>query len=156
GPDNGLLYPAATDDGIKKVYRLKTPEDASKTFHGRDVFALAAGFLEGGASDLVEKEQKDGLDVPLEFHKKEREGEVVRIDRFGNIITNIPPLNKGKYSLESETVNRDLVMRETYGEGPSDDVFLVVGSYGTLEIAARDASASEEVSLRVGDLVRLK
>jgi S-adenosylmethionine hydrolase len=39
GPDNGLLYPAAAEDGIERVYRILIDEGVSKTFHGRDIFA---------------------------------------------------------------------------------------------------------------------
>lgn len=156
GPDNGLLYPAARDDGIERVYRIQIPESASKTFHGRDVFALAAGFLERGVSDLVNRELKSGLDVPLTFYQEGGDGEVVRIDRFGNIITNIPPLRKGTLTLKSKAIERELQLKETYGAGSKDDVFLVVGSYGTIEIAAKNAAACQTIPLRVGERVSLE
>ena len=43
GPDNGLMYPAAISDGIISISRLQISSSASTTFHGRDVFAKAAG-----------------------------------------------------------------------------------------------------------------
>src|SRR5690606_665442 len=96
GPDNGLLYPAASADGEPRAVALQVPGDASPTFHGRDVFAPAAARLAGGCP-LEEL----GPPVPLEhrllFHLRGREGEIVRIDRFGNVITNLPPSGCSQY-----------------------------------------------------------
>jgi S-adenosylmethionine hydrolase len=156
GPDNGLMYPAATEDGIRGVRRIHIPDTASHTFHGRDVFARVGGLLDAGVKGSIRAEPKPALDVPLSFYQEGREGEVVRIDRFGNIITNIPPLEKQSYILKAGKVKRDLEFRVTYEQGPEDDVFLVVGSYGTLEIAARGSSARERITLDIGERVALE
>ena len=156
GPDNGLLYPAATEDGIRGVRRIHIPDTASHTFHGRDVFARVGGLLDAGIKGSIRAEAKSGLDVPLFFRLEGREGEVVRIDCFGNIITNIPPLAKQSYALKAGKDKRELGFHRTYEEGPEDDVFLVVGSYGTLEIAARDSAASERMKLEVGERISLE
>ncbi len=155
GPDNGVLYPAASDDGIERVYRILIDEGVSKTFHGRDVFAKAAAYHEAGTLGVMSTELKPGLDQALVFHQEDREGEVVRIDKFGNIITNIPPAQKGKYILSVRNEQRELTYSETYEDGPLDGVFLVTSSYDTLEIAARNRPATDILSLDVGERVTI-
>jgi S-adenosylmethionine hydrolase len=94
--------------------------------------------------------------VKLEFTQEGRSGEIVRIDRFGNIITNIPPLDKSSYTLVTDDLRWDIEWFTTYTQGPDRGAFLVTGSYGTLEIAAKNASATDEVQLVVGDRVSIE
>ena len=98
GPDNGLMWPAASTDGIEKVTNLDIPENASRTFHGRDVFAPAAARLQKG-EELFEEQQNVKL-IELHFHLKNRQGEVVRIDHFGNIITNLTHIDQQSYHFQ--------------------------------------------------------
>jgi S-adenosylmethionine hydrolase len=156
GPDNGLLYPAASEDGIERVYRILIDEGVSKTFHGRDIFAKAAAYHEAGTLGVMSTELKPGLDQALVFHQEGREGEVVRIDKFGNIITNIPPAKQTKYQLAIRNEQRDLSLFETYEYGPEDGVFLVVSSYETLEIAAKNRPATDILALDVGERITIE
>lgn len=156
GPDNGLLYPAASEDGIERVYRILIDEGVSKTFHGRDIFAKAAAYHEAGTLGVMSTEMKPGLDQALVFHQEGREGEVVRIDKFGNIITNIPPAPKEKYVLSIRNEQRELPFSETYEGGPADGVFLVASSYDTLEIAAKNRPAMELLALEVGERITIE
>lgn len=151
GPDNGLLYPAAQDDEMVSVSSIIVEPSASRTFHGRDVFARAAGFILRNQADRMLGGFKPSLNVTLEFNLHERTGVIVRIDKFGNIITNIPPLKKIDYKLRTDDLRWDIHWYPTYQAGPDYGVFLVTGSYDTLEIAAKDASAAEEIPLKVGD-----
>ncbi len=155
GPDNGVLYPAAMDDGIEQVFSIKVLESDAPTFHGRDVFARTAAYLyKGGASRRIDK-YTGGLQVPLEFHLDGREGQVVRIDRFGNIVTNLPPLDKDTYTLRLRSIDRTLSWHPYYADGPDDDLFLVTGSSRTLEISLKNGSAVSEISARPGDIVTI-
>ncbi|TFF86421.1 hypothetical protein EU519_01375 [Candidatus Thorarchaeota archaeon] len=151
GPDNGILYPAVHDDGVRRIFTIAVEEEDSKTFHGRDVFARMAAYLEKGVAGRRLGTYKESLDVKLQFHLNGREGQVVRIDHFGNIVTNLPPTDSAKYHLVCEELEQDIVFHDTYGEGPSDDLFLVTGSAGTLEICLQDASAVQRINLRPGD-----
>jgi hypothetical protein len=155
GPDNGVLYPAVHDDGVEKIFTIAVEENDSKTFHGRDVFARMAAYLEKGIAGKRLGEYRESLRAPLRFHLDGREGQVVRIDRFGNIITSLPPTNSDIYHLVCEEIDRDLEFHNTYGEGPSDDLFLVTGSAGTLEICLQDANAAERINLRPGHRLSL-
>lgn len=156
GPDNGLLYPAASEDGIERVYRILIDEGVSKTFHGRDIFAKAAAYHEAGTLGVMSTELKPGLDQALVFHQEGREGEVVRIDKFGNIITNIPPTPKDKFVLSIRNEQRELPFSETYENGPADGVFLVTSSYSTLEIAAKNRPAIDLLALEVGERITIE
>jgi S-adenosylmethionine hydrolase len=151
GPDNGLLFPAVYDDGIEKVHRILIDERVSRTFHGRDIFAKAAAYHETGTLSVMSTESKPGLDQALVFHQEGREGEVVRIDKFGNIITNIPPAAKKDYKISIRNEERDLPFVGTYEYGLENSLFLVTSSYETLEIAAKNRPAVELLALDVGD-----
>ncbi|NHI89628.1 MAG: hypothetical protein EAX87_08900 [Candidatus Thorarchaeota archaeon] len=156
GPDNGLLYPAASDDGIERVYKILIDEGVSNTFHGRDVFAKAAAYHEAGILDVMSTEPKPGLDQALVFHQEGRVGEVVRIDKFGNIITNIPSLEKSRYQVSIRNEKRELPFFETYEYGSEGGIFLVVGSYETLEIASKNRPATDFLALEIGEQIKIE
>ncbi len=153
GPDNGLLYPAAVADGIDRAISLEIPPDASRTFHGRDVFAPAAARIARG-------ERVDGPAiadlVPLAFHLYGREGEVVRIDPFGNIITNLlPEPGKTTYRLTLGRLEATLPWVPTYTAAPEGELVVVTGSAGTLEIAMREKSADAKLAPELGQRIIL-
>ncbi len=156
GPDNGLLYSAAHQDGIESISSISIDSSASKTFHGRDVFAVAAAYYVRNQAGKVLGGFKPSLGIKLTFPQEGRNGEVVRIDRFGNVITNIPPLDKSQYKLVTPDLRWDIEWFPTYTQGSDRGVFLVTGSYGTLEIAAKNAPATEEVPLQIGDTLSIE
>ncbi len=155
GPDNGLLYPAASRDGVSEVVALPT-KSASKTFHGRDVFAKAAGRLECGTA-LGELGEKTVMKTRLDFHYDagSREGEVVRIDSFGNTVTNIPHEGKRNYVLEAGGRRKKIPFHATYEEAPRGVLFAIEGSAGTLELSVKEGSAAEKIRLKPGEKIRL-
>jgi len=156
GPDNGLLFPAASDDGVETVYRILIDERVSKTFHGRDIFAKAAAYHEIGTLGVMSTERKPGLDQALVFYQEGRQGEVVRIDKFGNIVTNLPPAAKKDYKLSVRNEVRDLPFVGTYEYGLENSLFLVTSSYDTLEIAAKNRPAIDLLALEVGDRITIE
>ncbi|NHI82868.1 MAG: hypothetical protein EAX81_01005 [Candidatus Thorarchaeota archaeon] len=155
-PDNGLLSPTMRKDGIGEIFSLRIDSTSSRTFHGRDVFAKAAGLLENGDLESMIQGKKNGLDIEIAFHLKGREGEVVRIDHFGNIVTNLSPLSKDRFQLRMSGMERELVQCMTYADGPDDDIFAIVGSAGTLEVSLRNGRAIDRVSAKIGDRITLE
>jgi len=153
GPDNGLMYPTAIEDGTEVVVKLPTG-NVSKTFHGRDVFAKAAGELENGRiiNDLGKPTE---IQTKLEFHLRGRIGEIVRIDRFGNIITNLTSLDKDEYVVKIDNMVKKLRFYETYESAPNDELFLILGSNNTLEISVKNKSAIKKFNVRVGDRIEI-
>jgi len=155
-PDNGLLHPTLEGASEKQVYSIRVNSSVSHTFHGRDVFAVAAGKYHSGVP--VEKigPRKPALEIPLSFYFEERTGEVVRIDRFGNIITNIPPLDAERLQVSYGTREFTLPLCKTYAEGPSSGLFVLVGSYGSLEIAMQNKRAVDYLPINVGDRISIQ
>ena len=153
GPDNGLMYPAALDNRIISVVKLST-KGASKTFHGRDVFTRASAKLEKGIG-IGKLGCKIKLQTKLEFYKRGRDGEVVRVDYFGNIITNLESLNKSMYTAKFKNKVKLLKYYNTYEEAKQDELFLITGSANTLEISIKNKSANRMLKLKAGDRIEI-
>lgn len=151
GPDNGLMYPAALQDGIKEIVELLT-KGASSTFQGRDVFAKIAAEIDKGA-ELQSLGKKISALERLSFHLNGREGEIVRIDNFGNIITNLKHIDKESYNVKCKRLNKRLNFYKTYSQAKDKELFAVECSYGTLEIAVKNGNANKKLKLRAGDLI---
>src|ERR1051326_4806205 len=153
GPDNGVLSPALLSPGAR-VVSLPIPPDAAPTFHGRDVFAPAAAALARGRS-------VDSLGTPYagailrrtpEPHRLDTgqiAGEVIQIDRFGNVVTNLV----GRRDMVVELGDRQLAVVRTYADVQSGEPLALIGSAGLIEIAVRDGNASESLGLSRGDRI---
>lgn len=99
GPDNGLLVPAATEEGLIEAYVIKDKvaglSDPSPTFHGRDIFAPTAAWISKGVRpeslgtrvDPSQLVRVDTLPKPVASKGNIAGVEVVHVDGFGNIIT---------------------------------------------------------------------
>ena len=154
GPDNGLLWETLGEQKIIEIRQIPIPKGASRTFHGRDVFAVAAGDIEAGrferTGERIEKIEK------LEFYRKGREGIVVRIDRFGNIITNLAKQEEDEYSVV--TGEREYAMRyyPNYDTAKEGELFLIEGSCNTLEVSLKNGSANDKLQLKAGERVSIK
>jgi len=160
GPDNGILFPAATRAGIIETLELAVPPDASPTFHGRDVFAPAAAKLAAGLP-FGELGRPIVPAVDFAFYLNGREGEVVTVDRFGNVITNVPPLpHRQKYAVSLARGGKNYFRSElpfcpAYALAPEGVLFLIVGSSGTLEISVKNGSAASRLGAEVADRVAI-
>jgi S-adenosylmethionine hydrolase len=158
-PDNGLLTPvlAAAD----AVVALPTPAGASPTFHGRDLFAPAAAAIAGGAPIESLGARFDGDPIRVEhtephYEGKSVVGEVIYVDRFGSLVTNLTPELVPSYArLEVENVDAG-PLRRTFGDVPTGGLVSYVGSGGEIEIAVRDGSAARRLGIGVGGRVRAR
>lgn len=156
GPDNGVLSPALLTSDARAV-RLAIPAHAAPTFHGRDVFAPAAAALARGA-------EIDSLGVAFGTPVIRRTpnavrgpdgalmGEVIAIDRFGNLVTNL--VTTGDHIVEF--ARRRLPLRVTYGDAAPGTLVAMVGSSGLVEIALRDGDAAQTLGAEVGAPVTLR
>ncbi|UCC85283.1 MAG: SAM-dependent chlorinase/fluorinase [Gemmatimonadota bacterium] len=163
-PDNGLVtrvLQAATSwrcvEVAEPVYMRPQP---SSTFHGRDVFAPAAAHLASGLAferlgPPVEQPCLLSIDPPPRG-EDEVEGRVVHVDRFGNLITDIP----GEWVESSwlfEVGGRHVGnLRRTYSDVGVGEAAVVIGSAGTVEISMRDGSAAKEYGVARGDPVKAR
>ncbi|TGC07285.1 SAM hydrolase/SAM-dependent halogenase family protein [Methanolobus halotolerans] len=166
GPDNGLMVPAALRLGDMQVYRIKGTEllgDVSTTFHGRDVFARIGAYLSGGVAPERAGEKTDDY-VHLDFGNVEVgvnsvSGEVIYIDDFGNVITNIPGTVVSDLVHFGEVVKvsgRDMPFMHTYGLVDVGEPLSLTGSHGFLEIAVNQGSAASVLGLRNGDRIDVR
>ena len=167
-PDNGVLTMVLRETPAKKAVELTERRYArptiSKTFEGRDRFAPAAAWLAKGtnitalgrpAHDLVELALPD-----LEETREEITGAVVRIDRFGNAVTNID-----RKTFDRLAAGRTVVIEAagkpierivaTYADIPRGDVCALFGSTEHLEFASQQGSAAEIRGLAFGTPVRV-
>jgi S-adenosylmethionine hydrolase len=152
-PDNGLLWETLREQKVQAIRQIPIPADASSTFHGRDVFAKAAAQANLGHFDelgpRIESIER------FELHRADREGVVVRIDRFGNIVTNLPPLGQGRYTIRVDGHERTLPHFTTYDQAPKGALFLITGSHDTLEISLRNADANDLLHLTSGRIITI-
>lgn len=160
GPDNGVLTPVLPPDGEPPV-GLPTPADAAPTFHGRDLFAPAAAALAEG-SPLLSLGPRLGRAperlIPAEPHHEGKSliGEIVYVDRFGNLITNLTPETVPDYAT-FEVEDTDLgPLRRTFGDVPTGGLLAYLGSGGAVEIGVRDGSAARRLGIGVGGTVRAR
>ncbi|UCC97020.1 MAG: SAM-dependent chlorinase/fluorinase [Phycisphaerales bacterium] len=153
GPDNGLLWETLREQGIVETRMIPVPENASRTFHGRDVFAKAAADITLGRFDQLGS-RTDQIEK-LVIYLNAREGTVVRIDRFGNIITNLPGEGKETYLVKVGGQQWRMSFHQTYHAAPENERFLIEGSCNTLEISLKDGNANEELKLKTGQHIEI-
>jgi len=152
-PDNGLLWETLKQTRIVDIRQIPIPENASRTFHGRDVFAKAAANInKGGFHDLGEKVEKI---EKLELYQRAAEGIVVRIDRFGNIITNLPKQDKDKYLVGINEKKYRMNFYLNYDAAKDDELFLIEGSSNTLEISLKNGNANKKLRVKTGDKIKI-
>jgi S-adenosylmethionine hydrolase len=168
GPDNGLMWPLAVALGKPRGFRLDPHrvvprEPVAATFEGRDLFAPAAALLASGSSleFLGSPASPVRYDLPeARIGPNRADGVVLHIDRFGNVITNVPTA-VGPESDVAVLVRvgpgpvRRAVRQRTYADLPSSRLGLLGSSFGYLEIARSGRSAAGALSARVGARVRL-
>ena len=166
GPDNGILVLAAQNQGIEHIYQLTNPKfmlhKISSTFHGRDIFAPAAAHLDKGVQPTeFGTEIKDPTSP--KFTKVKRAngsliGEVMHIDGFSNIITNINETdmvqNQAKIvKVELPDISLKLTFGKTYAEAKPKEPIALIGSHGFLEIALNQGKAAEKFRAKAGDKI---
>lgn len=160
GPDNGVFTPVLHDTAVEAVV-LPTPENASPTFHGRDVFAPAAAALARGVALQALGESFAGMPERLAYTEPHYEGktvvgEVVYIDRFGSLVTNLTTELVPTYAtLEVEDLDLG-PLRRTYNDVTAGGLLAYVGSGGAIEIAVRNGSAARRLGVGVGGRVRAR
>ena len=131
----------------------------SHTFHGRDVFAPVAAHLSLGVDPSNMGEQVHSL-TPLHYNQPawqddSIEGQVVHIDHYGNLVTDIEAdlLSDSQtlyIEIKANTIHN---LSRSYSEGAQ--LLAIIGSFDTLEVAARNASAEQRLNARIGDPVRV-
>jgi S-adenosyl-L-methionine hydrolase (adenosine-forming) len=158
GPDNGIFTRVLREAGPGQhtAVEVRPPATASATFHGRDVFAPAAARIAlAGSLDGLGPAVADPLLLPVPEASHADGvvlGEVVHVDRFGNLITNI-----GRELLPASArvslLGSSCPVMHTYGTAAVGSLIAVVGSREVLEVSVRDGSAADTLGARRGDAV---
>ncbi|WP_323674943.1 SAM-dependent chlorinase/fluorinase [Halorubellus sp. PRR65] len=165
-PDNGVVVPAARalleDDESLRAWRLDDEDAASSTFHGRDVFAPAAGELHRlGFGEFVDRVGATRVDEFVDRELPEATstesgavGEVLTVDDFGNVITNVP--GRVLDSVDAVRVNdREVPAVETFAAVPAGQWLATVGSHGYVECDVNQGRGDRAFDLEPGDEVRV-
>jgi len=159
GPDNGVFTSVlGRRDGL---VALPTPDGASPTFHGRDLFAPAAAALASGypldaLGTTLAVEPQALVPPETKYEGKSIVGEVIYVDRFGNLVTNFTAdLTPSYATFEAEDAEIGPRLR-TFADVPPGGLLAYLGSGGFIEIAVRDGSAARRLGLGVGGRVRAR
>ena len=163
GPDNGLLALAAARP--RRCFRIENAlfraENPSPTFHGRDIFAVAAGQLARGhaaseAGPRIDDIQESQL-VDSGVLEQQGCGKVNYIDHFGNLFTSFSGgSTSGQWQLVCMGQAFDVTGGRTFSDVASGRLVLYPGSSGWLEIAERDGFAASAVQASVGASIELR
>lgn len=162
GPDNGVFSLALQGRRVDQIVRLSNSayqlQPQSLTFQGRDIFAPAAGYLSRGVPPVAFGERLDTL-IKLELPAPVRErdwlrGEIIHIDRFGNLFTNIEvrdleALPEGPLVIELAGL-RIHRLAPSYAAVPAGDFVAVINSWGVLEIAVNCGAAAQRTEAALG------
>jgi S-adenosylmethionine hydrolase len=167
GPDNGLFSWVCRKEPEWEARALESSQywrwPVSPTFHGRDVFAPVAAHLASGVP-------MEELGPPWEPHiagwttmvwsERSLRGEVIHVDHFGNIITNLDERTVEGFGPSEELVievqgTRIHGLRTTYGDQPRGTLMALIGSHGYLEIAANQQQAGKLLGIQAGTPVRV-
>ncbi len=165
-PDNGvlsLMYAREERVHVRHItgeHYFRQP--ISNTFHGRDIFAPVAGFLAKGVEQEkfgpeIEDFVRFNAPKPKAADGNTLRGVVLKVDRFGNLITNftpqdVPGLLEGKTPGFKITIGKREVttVHTNYVDGAAGEVFAILGSMGYLEIAANRGAATQLTSATKG------
>lgn len=182
GPDNGVLSPLAKYDEIEKIITLENEKyflnEISKTFHGRDIFAPVAAHIANGVPITNFGNEINEIKSLKKFFYSEGKIKgsneiicnVIDIDNFGNIITNVSEnqlftvinslkkikqkkldrrikinlkISKGSEFKEHQSISKlDFPFKSTYSQVKKGEYLSLIGSHGNLEFSQNQGNAS--------------
>ncbi len=173
-PDNGVLSMVYAKEERIHVRHITSDHyfrmPVSNTFHARDIFAPVAAYLAKQVDshkfgDEIEDFVRFAAPKPKAAGEGRLRGVVLKVDRFGNLITNVTPqdapsLFTGKSPFKIVVGGKEITdIRNAYAEGAPGEVFGIIGSMGYLEIVANRGAAAQitgagkgsEVSIFLGE-----
>jgi S-adenosylmethionine hydrolase len=161
-PDNGVLSRVLAAAPAEGPRVLPVPAGASTTFHGRDVIApAAAALVEGAAPESLGPAAGPLVQLPIPEPRETPagiEGEVVHVDAFGNLLTNLAAallprlVAAGRLVVGDRQITRVVC---TYGDAPPGELVALVGSQGVIEAAVVQGRADAALAAGVGTRVLL-
>lgn len=170
-PDNGVLSLVYAREERIHVRHITSDhyflQPISNTFHARDVFSPVAAYLAKQVDshkfgDEIEDFVKFSAPKPKAVNDNQMRGVVLKVDRFGNLITNITPQDAPMVFADQPAAFKIVVgkrevtdIRKTYSEGAPGEIFGILGSMGFLEIAANRGAATQLLGVGKGTEVNI-
>ena len=161
-----MLYDGVPAHEVREITASRYfRQPVSRTFQGRDIFAPVAAHLANGlaaaeAGKRIEDYLRSGFAKPVCTGPKTWVGIILKVDRFGNLITNFDSAGWGRLVAEpfEMRVGRHLVTRTAshYAEANTGGLFVIEGSAGFLEVSLNRGSAAETAGTRSGDMLELR
>jgi S-adenosyl-L-methionine hydrolase (adenosine-forming) len=158
-PDNGVLSLVYAREERMHVRHITSEhyfqQPVSNTFHARDIFSPVAAYLAKEVDalkfgDEIEDFVRFSAPKPKAVEENRLRGVVLKVDRFGNLVTNVTPqdapmlFGSGARAFKVVVGNREITeIHSAYAEGAPGEVFGVLGSMGFLEIAANRGAAAQ-------------
>jgi S-adenosylmethionine hydrolase len=168
-PDNGVLtmvldsYPAATVREISAADYFRHP--VSRTFHGRDIFAPVAAYLASGAQasrfgETVKDWVRAEFSKPVRMESNRWLGVILKVDRFGNIVTNFDWESfrrVGEQSFDLRVGSQSVTnFHPSYYAAKPGELFVLAGSGGYLEVSIKNRSAGGLLEVASGTGIELR
>jgi S-adenosylmethionine hydrolase len=170
GPDNGLFYYVAKNEGMHSIYRIEISKifnNISMTFHGRDIFAKVAAMLDIGFrpdvfGTLINFMSELEIEKPL-ITNESVSGKIIYVDDFGNLITNISKNDLIKANLTSVSqlkvnindIEYKLPFVRTYSEVSVGSPLILINSFNLVELAVNQGDARNFFKANVNDRLQL-
>ena len=170
-PDNGVLSMVYARESRMHVRHITSDhyflQPVSNTFHGRDIFAPVAAYLAKEVDSLkfgeeVQEYVRFSAPKPKAVDENRLRGVVLKVDRFGNLITNITPqdapmlFQTGASGFKIVAGSREITeLRNAYAEGAPGEVIGILGSMGSLEIATNRGAATQLTGIGKGSEVSI-
>ncbi len=168
GPDNGVFSFVYDEEKILKMININNPKyfiGKSSTFHARDIFAPVAAYLSLGIKpEEFGTEAKECMKFKISspiIKNNLIQGEILWVDRFGNLITNLNYNQVKIFKSKKEfriTIGKKVIrgISNSYSEGKEKEILALKGSSGYLEIAANQGSAEEILKKKRGDKFKVE
>ncbi len=170
-PDNGVLSLVYAREERIRVRHITGEhyfmQPVSTTFHARDIFAPVAGWLAKGVDsgkfgDEIKDYARFNAPKPKAADGRTLRGVVLKVDRFGNLVTNFTPQDVPMLFQAAPPAFKMVVgkteiteIRNNYAEGMPNEVFGILGSMGYLEIASNRAAAAQLIGSGKGSEVSI-
>lgn len=172
-PDNGLLSFIAQKEKLKRIIRVTNsnyflPAPGS-TFHGRDIFAPVAAHVSLGIRPQqlgIKIDRLEYIDIPMPVYKGvgRVEGQIISVDRFGNLITNITReyikgLKPNQKEKEIEMVigrKKIIGLSNTYTDVSVGKPLILFGSTGFLEVSVNRGNAQKYFKVKRNTKIRIQ
>lgn len=169
GPDNGVFSFVYEKEKILEMIHITNEKyfigKPSSTFHGRDIFAPVAAYISLGVKmDEFGKTASECFKFKIpspQISKNKIIGEILYVDSFGNLITNINQnlVDKVKRMNSLEIIckgKRTKKISRSYFEGKEKEILALVGSSGFLEISTNQDNAQRILRAKKGDKIRIE